>query len=241
MIGKSNKMRRRLSIVALAASIAAVAIPAASAGDKYWGGGRYYGPGSTTVEKHGPYGGYWIERIRVLGPGLNTVEKRGPYGAYWVRKNAQSKNTHVDSSSVVDRQLGSPDPRGTVQKSQSFSASVVDRQLGSLDPRDSAILVLNVPCMGEVLLHDVGQAQYTPTHDPASQPPSVSQTLKAARGSVRLPRADDLMFYEILQSAALEHGAAGFGNQTLNSLQILTSQDILQSAAQEHGASGFGN
>lgn len=108
MNGKTHKMRRRLSVVALAASLAAVAVPAASAG------GKYFAPGSNTVEKHGPYGVYWVPMQRVLGPSLNTVEKRGPYGAYWVRKNTQSKNTLVDSSSVVDRQLGSPDPRDSM-------------------------------------------------------------------------------------------------------------------------------
>ena len=55
MNGKTHKIRRRLSIVALAASIAAVAIPAASAG------GKYFGPGSNRVEKHGPYGADWVK------------------------------------------------------------------------------------------------------------------------------------------------------------------------------------
>jgi hypothetical protein len=93
MNGNTHKMQRRLSIVALAASIAAVAIPAASAGGKSEGV-RVLGLGLNTVEKHGPYGAYWVSRgrdrnpvgSRVLGPGLKTVEKRGPYGAYWVPK-----------------------------------------------------------------------------------------------------------------------------------------------------------
>ena len=87
MNGKTHKMRRRLSIVALVASIAAVAIPAASAG------GKYLGPGSNTVQKRGPYGMYWVPMHRVLGPGLDTVEKRGPYGAYWVRKLPRQSGT----------------------------------------------------------------------------------------------------------------------------------------------------
>jgi hypothetical protein len=118
MNGKTNKMRRRLSVVALAASVAAIAIPAASAG------GKYFGPGSNTVEKLGPYGVYWVPMARVLGPGSNTVEKRGPYGAYWVPK------------------------------------------------------------------------------------------LSRQSGSEQLPRADDGMFREIIQDAAEEHGASGFGNTT---------------------------
>jgi hypothetical protein len=93
MNGRTHKIRQRLSIVALAASIAVVAIPAASAGGKYEAA-RVLGPGLNTVEKQGPYGAYWVSRGRdrshvaslVLGPGLNTVEKRGPYGAYWVPK-----------------------------------------------------------------------------------------------------------------------------------------------------------
>ena len=40
---------------------------------------------------------------------------------------------------------------------------------------------------------------------------------------------------DTVQSAAQEHGAAGFGSQTLN------LQDLFRSAAQEHGAAGFGN
>jgi len=94
MNGRTHKMRQRLSIVALAASIAVVAIPAASAGGKYEAA-RVLGPGLNTVEKHGPYGAYWVSRSRdrnrvgsrVLGPSFNTVEKRGPYGAYWVPKS----------------------------------------------------------------------------------------------------------------------------------------------------------
>ena len=98
MNGKTHKMRRRLSVVALAASLAAVAVPAASAG------GKYFGPGSNTVEKHGPYGVYWVPMHRVLGPGLTTVEKRGPYGAYWVRKVPRQPGTeHITSFSLSQR------------------------------------------------------------------------------------------------------------------------------------------
>jgi hypothetical protein len=166
MNGKTKKMRRRLSIVALAASIAAVAIPAASAG------GKYLGPGSNTVEKQGPYGGYWMrkhEATRVLGPSLNTVEKRGPYGAYWVSKAAQ--------------------------ENQKFTPSVVDRLVGSPDPRDTADQGLSEPSMNEVHLY------------PA------------------FPRADDKAFREIIQDAAQEHGAAGFGdtNQVVSVLKAAPS------------------
>ena len=129
MNGKTHKMRRRLSIVALVASIAAVAIPAASAG------GKYFGPSSNTVQKRGPYGVYWVPMHRVLGPSLNAVEKRGPYGAYWVPK-LQSR---------------------------------------------------------------VG---YSATHDPASQPPSVTQSQSRVSQSAE----------SILMDAAREHGASGFGN-----------------------------
>jgi hypothetical protein len=99
MNGKTHTIRRRLSIIALTASFAALAIPAANAGGKH-PAIRVLGPGLNTVEKQGPYGAYWIrkrETIRVLGPGLNTVEKRGPYGAYWVSKSAQD----VGSQGIV--------------------------------------------------------------------------------------------------------------------------------------------
>jgi hypothetical protein len=121
MNGKTHTIRRRLSVIALTASLAAVAIPAASAG------GKYFGPGSNTAEKHGPYGVYWVPMHRVLGPGLNTVEKRGPYGAYWVSKPAQ--------------------------ENQTFTPSVVDRLVGSPDPRDTADQGLNEPSMNEVHLY----------------------------------------------------------------------------------------
>ena len=93
---------------------------------------------------------------------------------------------------LVAGRLGSPDPRDTAREKESFSPSIVDRMIGSRDPRDSEILVLNVPSMNEVLLHESGQE----------------------RGSRSLPRADDRAFREIVQGAAQEHGAAGFENTT---------------------------
>ena len=94
MNGKTHTIRRGLSVLALGAALAAIAIPAASAQGKQEGT-RVLGPGLGTLEKQGPYGAYWIRKhqvvARVLGPGLGTIEKRGPYGAYWVLKAAQVK------------------------------------------------------------------------------------------------------------------------------------------------------
>ena len=55
MNGKTHTIRRRLSVIALTASLAAIAIPAANAGG-------VLGPGLNTVEKQGPYGAYWIRK-----------------------------------------------------------------------------------------------------------------------------------------------------------------------------------
>ena len=160
MNGKTHTIRRRLSVIALTASLAAIAIPAANAGG-------VLGPGLNTVEKQGPYGAYWIrkhEAARVLGPGLNTVEKRGPYGAYWVSKSAQK---------------------------------------------------LNEPSMDEVHLYPRGSADNDIFKSAALEHGAngfLGQSTKQVRVNIRLPRADDPMFREIVQEAAQEHGATGFGN-----------------------------
>jgi hypothetical protein len=201
MNGKTHK-RRRLSVIALAASVAAIAIPAATAGGKHEAF-RVLGPGLNTVQKQGPYGGYWIrkqEATRVLGPGLNTVEKRGPYGAYWVSKPAQ--------------------------ENEKFTPSVVDRLVGSPDPRDTADQGLNEPSMNEVHLYPGELADVTSRSDDVSSQVFrnagqehgsngfLGQTTNQDHVNVMFPRADDKLFREIIKDAALEHGAAGFGNTT---------------------------
>jgi hypothetical protein len=232
MNGKTNNIRRRLSIVALAASIAAVAIPAASAGAKYFGPGsntaekhgpygvywvpmhRVLGPGLNTVQKQGPYGAYWIrkhEAARVLGPGLNTVEKRGPYGAYWIPKATQKNRTF--SPSVVHDWF----PHDTLVddwfrnitaetlSSQTISTSVVDRTLGSPDPRDTYREVLGDAGFG--IQNPNVQDVFAPTAaiEEASANWAAKAKLLDVNGQPRL---------HILESAAIEHGAAGFGNST---------------------------
>jgi len=262
MNGKTHTIRRRLSVIALAASIAAIAIPAATAGGKQEGV-RVLGPGLNTVEKQGPYGGYWIRKhgaFRVLGPGLGTVEKRGPYGAYWVAKSAHVNQQFTPSN--VDRFVGSPDPRDTAQENQKAtsvsgwfprntladdwfqnikaktlnsqtittsvgsqdnepsmdeihlyprgsadnslsSASIVDRTLGSQDPRDTYREVLGDAGFGFQKLHE--QDVFAPTA--AINAASANWAAKAKLLDVNgQPRRD------IFKSAALEHGAAGFGN-----------------------------
>jgi hypothetical protein len=146
MNGKTH-MRRRLSVIALAASIAVVAVPAASAGSGYQAG-------------------------------------------------------------LVPSKLGSQDPRETALESQTFSPSVVDRLVGSPDPRDSSVQSLNEPSMCAVHLYPCGTA------DGSLGNADVSSQRGQDQGGVRFPRADDETFREIIQVAAQEHGAAGFGNTT---------------------------
>ena len=122
MNGTTHKIRRRLSVIALTASLAAIAIPAATAGGKHEAI-RVLAPGRNTVEKQGPYGGYWIrkhEAFRVLGPGLNTVEKHGPYGAYWVSRSR-------DRNRVGSRVLGPS--FNTVEKRGPYGAYWVPKSL----------------------------------------------------------------------------------------------------------------
>jgi hypothetical protein len=144
MKGKTNNMKRRLSVVALATSLAAIAVPAASAGGGYQAG-------------------------------------------------------------LVPTKLGSPDPRDTAQKLEAFSPSVVDRLLGSPDPRDSVASIVNEPSMDEVHLYD-GSREFR---------------------NDGLPRADDGTFREIIQDAAQEHGAAGFGNATQAVRVLRTAPSVL--------------
>ena len=260
MNSKAYTIRRRLSVVALAASVAAVAIPAATAGGKHESA-RIIGPGLNSVEKQGPYGAYWIRRhaaIRVLGPGLNTVERQGPYGAYWVSKAAQQNRTFTPS--VVDRLVGSPDPRDTggqglnepsmnevhlypselAGKSLS-TASIVDRTLGSQDPRDTYREVLGDAGFGIQKLNE--QDVFAPTA--AIEAASANWAAKA-----RLLDVNGQLRRDIFKSAAREHGSNGFLGQTMHQHQVnirLPRADdplfrgIVQEAAQEHGAAGFGN
>jgi len=215
MNGKTHTIRRRLSAIALTASLAAIAIPAANASG-------VLGPGLKTVEKQGPYGGYWIrkhEAARVLGPGLNTVEKRGPYGAYWVSKTAQF------TPSIVDDWFRDAGVK------QSITPSV-----GSQN---------NEPSMDEVHLYPRRSAEdvFAPTAaiDAASANWAAKAKLLDVNGQLRR---------DILKSAALEHGSNGFLGQTKNQHQVNIRlpraddpmfREIVQEAAQEHGATGFGN
>ena len=168
MNGTTHTIRRRLSGLALAASIAAVAVPAATAAPDP---GDILGTGivrsqtlnvqdllQSAAQEHGTAGFgnptqavRVLKAARVLGPGLDTVEKRGPYGAYWIRKHEVALVQHQDR--LVD---------------DSFRDANVTAKRGSADPADQV--------------------------------------------NIRLPRADDPMFREIVQEAAQEHGAAGFGN-----------------------------
>lgn len=247
MNGNTHTIRRRLSVIALTASIAAIAIPAATAGGKDESA-RVLGPGLNTVEKQGPYGGYWIRRHespRVLGPGLGTVEKRGPYGAYWVSKGAHQKF----APSIVLRLAGSQDPRDTAKvmldepsmdevhlyprgsaESSLSPASIVDRTLGSQDPRDTSREVLgDGNGTRKLKVRDV----FAPTAaiSAASANWAAKGKLLDVNGQPRL---------DTLESAALEHGSNGFLGQSTNEQQM-TSGQIVQEAAQEHGAAGFGN
>ncbi len=228
MHGKTHTIRRRLSVIALTASLAAVAIPAANAGG-------VLGPGLNTVAKQGPYGAYWIrkhESARVLGPGLNTVEKRGPYGAYWGSKAAQEQFT----PSIVDRLVGSPDPRDSAEQGLNepsmcavhlypcgstdnslSTASIVDRTLGSdVFAPTAAINAASANWAAKAKLLDVnGHPRRDILKSAALEHGSngfLGQTRNQDHVAVRLPRADDPMFREIIQEAAQEHGATGFGN-----------------------------
>ena len=259
MQGKTHKIRRRLSVIALSASVAAVAIPAATAGGKHEAT-RVLGPGLNTVEKQGPYGAYWIHKhqvARVLGPGLDTVEKRGPYGAYWVSRTAQENRNFRPS--IVDRLVGSPDPRESADQrldepsmcavhlypcgaadNSSSTASIVDRRLGSQDPRDTYREVLGDAGFGIQKLKE--QDVFAPTA--ATNAASANW---AAKG--KLLDVDGQPRRDLFENAAREHGASGFG-QTTNQDRVQvtlpraddsTFREILQQAAQEHGAAGFGN
>jgi len=260
MTGKTHTIRRRLSVIALTASLAAVAVPAATAGGKHEAT-RVLGPGLNTVEKQGPYGGYWIrkhEAPRVLGPGLNSVEKRGPYGAYWVSKSVQENQKFTPS--IVDRLLGSQDSRDTAKEmlnepsmnevhlypvrsagNSLSTASIVDRTLGSQDPRDTYREVLGDASFGvqKLTVQDV----FAPTA--AINAASANWAAKA-----KLLDVNGQLRRNALKSAALEHGSNGFVGQTSNRHQVNIRlpraddrmfREIVQEAAQEHGAAGFDN
>ena len=217
MNGKSHKIRRSLSVIALTTSLAAVAIPAATAGGKHETV-RVLGPGLNTVEKQGPYGGYWIRKhkaARVLSPGLSTVEKRGPYGAYWVSKAAQVNQTFTPS--IVDRTLGSQDPRDTYREVLG-DAGFGNQKLNVQDvfAPTAATNAASANWAAKAKLLDVnGQPRRDILKSAAQEHGSngfLGQIRNQDHMSVRLPRADDSMFRGIVQEAAQEHGAAGFGN-----------------------------
>jgi hypothetical protein len=260
MNGKTHKIRRRLSVIALTASLAAVAIPAATAGGKHEAI-RVLGPGLNTVEKQGPYGAYWIrkhEAARVLGASGNTVEKRGPYGAYWVSKAAQENQKFTPS--IVDRLIGSPDvrdsadqrlnepsmcavhlaPCGTSNDSLS-TASIVDRTLGSQDPRDTYREVLGDTGFG---------VQKRNAQDVFASTAAIKAASANWAAKARLLDVNGQLRRDSFKSAALEHGSNGFLGQTTNQDQVKVRlpraddpmfREIFQEAAQEHGAAGFGN
>jgi hypothetical protein len=192
MNGKTHTIRRRLSVIALTASLAALAVPAANAAG-------VLGPGLNTVQKQGPYGAYWIRKhqaARVLAPGLNTVEKRGPYGAYWVSK--ATRDNEPSMSEVHLYPLASADKFASTAAITAASA--------------------NWAAKGKLL--DInGQLRRDSFKSSALEHGSngfLGQTTNEDQGIVRLPRADDPMFREIVQEAAQEHGAAGFDGLDLS-------------------------
>jgi len=158
MTGKTHTIKRRLSVIALAASVAAIAIPAAQA-------------------RNAPVDD-WFRDAKVT----------------------QAQNILVDDW-FRD---------GNVNQSLTQSVGAQD----------------NEPSMCAVHLYPCGAAN----HDSLSRTGSVTseiyrdagqehgsnvflgQTTNQHQVNVRLPRADDPMFREIVQEAAQEHGATGFGN-----------------------------
>ena len=168
MYGKSFKIRRRPSVVVLAASLAAITIPAGQA---------------RNIPTHDP---------------------------------ASQPPSALQAQSRVSQWIPTHDPA-----SQPRDAKNVDRQLGSPDARVSVDPGLNTPSMCEVHLDPCGR--------------SVGSLSKPGSniGRELFPRADDALFRKILQDAAQEHGAAGFGNAT-QAVRVLKATPSVVAANYSH-------
>ena len=126
MNGTSHTFRRALQALVLTASVAAVAVPTATAGSG--------GPGLVPSKLGTPDTRQENRSVSSAGLIPSTLGSQDP---------RDTASESVSGASVVARQLGSQDPRDTAFASVSESeSSVVARQLGSQDPRDTASAVI---------------------------------------------------------------------------------------------------
>jgi hypothetical protein len=126
MNGKAHTIRRTLQALVLTATVAAITVPVASAGN---GGGAGLVPSRLgSPDPRESHGKVLVSQSSVVARQLGSQDPR------------DTAAESVSQSSIVARQLGSQDPRDTASQVIAES-SVVASELGTPDTRDAAGVV----------------------------------------------------------------------------------------------------
>jgi hypothetical protein len=160
MNGKAHTIRQTLKTLAVVASVAAVAVPAAVAGNSD-------GPGLVPSKLGSP--DPRESQGKVFSPGMIASK----LGSQDPRDTAAET---LSQASIVASRLGSQDPRDTAA-AEIAESSIVARQLGSPDTRDAALQSYD----GDFMFRDY----FGGTHW-ASQPQSTSNLNDLYRRNVAL-------------------------------------------------------